>query len=249
LIVYLADDDSLLSEPLMAVCSLFEADPSLAAVYCDHICWDDAQGTELHRYSYPDPPVEFRDNPTGLVEFLLREQIAPEVGVFRRSVFMQAEIPHSRAMPFHVACYHYGRLGTVRFDPTCFYREHWILKPHLQRTYWNNQTAFDYIGDEQRLGLEAIVRLAERDSGLAWDRDYIRFMIDKLLLDRTTLEIRRACERQDYILAVELRRRQALWHWKAPAEHDAALSKAAAEQAKVMMGGGDVEQLAFVYRV
>lgn len=211
LVCYLADDDSLLSEPLLAVCGLFERDPELVACYCDHICWDDARGVELHRYGFPAQPHEYRNDGFALVEFLLRQRLAPEIGVYRRNAWLAAHVPCSRAMPFHIWCYAFHRLGKARFDPTCFYREHWILKPGLARTYWNNQTAFNYIGDEQRLGLEAVIRLAELDAGGPRGSSSLTNLLDQMLLERTSIEIQRAFQRGDDVLCVELRRRQRLW--------------------------------------
>ena len=143
--------------------------------------------------------------------------LPPEIGVFRKKAMIRAYVPTSRAMPAQTYAYYLSRLGQVRFDPLAFYREHRVLKPHLQRGETANLSlAMNYIGDEQRLGLEAMMLMALQDSGNPVINDEqrasIHAAIDRMLHTRTSLEINRACQRGDFILAMELRRRQTLWH-------------------------------------
>jgi hypothetical protein len=216
-IVYLADDDAILAEPLLEHVARMDAEPGLAAIYADPIAWDDAAETELHRY-YPKDleAVTFDNQPMALVNFLLSTMLPPEIGVFRRKAMIQSYVPTSRTMPGHLYCYNLSRQGAVRFDPLAFYREHRVLKPHLQRGQTANlDLAMNYIGDEQRLGLEAMMLMALQDAGNGpindEQRASIHAGIDRMLHTRTSLEITRAMQRGDFILAVELRRRQALW--------------------------------------
>jgi glycosyltransferase involved in cell wall biosynthesis len=256
LVLYLADDDSLLSEPLATIVGLFERDPELGSVFCDKICWDDAKGIELHRYGFPPQPVEFHahnqpQHAAELVTWLLATQIPPEIFVARKAVFEQAQIPASYGVEFHVWCFWYAHAAKIRFEPTAFYREHWTLKPGLVRTAWTNQDmAKMYIGHEMRQQLCAIVRLAEFYSGLAFDRTQLFDTIQNFLFNRQNLEIQRAGARGDYIRAVELSREQRLWRWNATLEADEALTQAAAEQAAKLLGLETVEPwLLEAYRV
>jgi hypothetical protein len=72
-----------------------------------------------------------------------------------------------------------------------------------------------YIGDEMRLTLESLVLQALQDAGVPQAPEdqigAIRGLIDQALAGRLDLEINRACHRRDFILGVELRRRQVLW--------------------------------------
>lgn len=217
LIVYHADDDSILAEPLAEHVARMDAEPNLAAIYTDFIAWDDATETELHRYFGIAEPQTFDNDPMGLANFLLGTMLPPEIGIFRRKAMIRSYVPTSRAMPAHVYCAYMSRHGAVRFDPLAFYREHRVLKPHLAReTTANLDLAMAYQGDEQRMGLEAMMLMALQDAGngpITDDqRASIHAAIDRMLHLRSSLEIERACTRGNYILAMELRRRQVLWH-------------------------------------
>lgn len=217
LIVCLSDDDTLLRDPLAAHVERMDLDRSLVALYADPIAWDDAGQKELHRYFGIEEARDFDNDPMGLVNFVLSAMLPPEIGVFRRSALIKAQLPFSQTMPFHVWMYNFSRLGKVRFDPLAFYREHRVMKPGLVRTSTANADwAMKYMGDEQRLGLEAMMLMALQDAGngpiTEEQRAGIHSAIDRMLHTRTSLEITRAIQRGDFILAVELRRRQALWH-------------------------------------
>jgi glycosyltransferase involved in cell wall biosynthesis len=217
-VVYMPDDDAIMAEPLMEHVSRLEAEPELAAIFTDSIAWDDAEEKEMHRY-YPQgfEPIEFGpEHNLEIADFLLKTFIPPEIGVFRRDAALKARVPVSKAQPYHQWCYALTRLGRVRFDSLAFLKEIRVLKPHLKREYWGNMDgAWAYIGDEQRLGLEAMYLRGLRDANRSFVPDWLRLQvydrINHMLLNRTSLEIQRACQRGDYILAVELRRRQVLY--------------------------------------
>ncbi len=204
-------------ETLLDYVDQMEREPDLSAIFTDWIAWDDNAGKEMHRYFNLPEPVDFApDNPVGLVNFVLRRNIPPEVGVYRRSALVRAQTPASRTLPFHGWMYALSRLGRLRFDPAPFYREHRVLKPRFARGHWANMDLqLQYIGDEMRLTLETLVLLALQDGGAPKAPDdqvsTIRGLIDGILASRIVLEIDRACHRRDFILAVELRRRQVLW--------------------------------------
>ena len=216
-VTFLADDDSLIPEALLDYVGQMEREPDLSAIFTDWIAWDDHAEKEMHRYFHLAEPVDFTpDDPVGLVNFVLQRNIPPEVGVYRRSALVRAQTPSSRTLPFHGWMYALSRLGRLRFDPTPFYREHRVLKPRFARGHWANMDLqLQYIGDEMRLTLETLVLLALQDAGLPQAPDdqvsNIRGLIDQILASRLALEIDRACYRHDFILAVELRRRQVLW--------------------------------------
>ena len=236
-ICYLADDDSLLGEPLKTHVDLMHSEP-IVALYCDPIAWDDAQQVEMHRYFGLSNPVTFENDHTQLLNFMLSTMIPPEIGLFRRDAMIRAQIPTGRALPFHIWLYGYARQGMVRFDPLAFYREHLVMKPALKRaTTINRAWAMSYMGDEQRLGLEGMACLIERDLNLSFDKQPLSQAIDRMLHQRASLEINRACQRGDYIMAVELRRRQMLWGLVDVQSDDAGLTAKAAEQASRIYAG------------
>jgi hypothetical protein len=216
-LVYVADDDSLILETLLRHVERMQAEPDLSAIYTDWIAWDDQREAELHRYFGLSEAVDFGpDNPMGLVNFVLQRMLMPEIGLYRRSALVGAHSFYRQALPFHTWMYALSRRGRVRFDPLAFYREHRVPKAGLHRTHWANMDMqMQFIGDEMRLSLEALLLMALQDAGQSHlPEDQMlnaKRAIDNILHSRAGLEIERACARGEWILAVELRRRQILW--------------------------------------
>lgn len=260
IVVYMPDDDSILAEPLLEHVARLKAEPDLVGIYTDVIAWDDAEEKEMHRY-YPAGmnAVEFTpDIPTQLLDFALSTQIPMEIGVWRKGPIIKARIPYQRAMPYHPWMYRLSRMGKLRFDPLAFLREHRVLKPHLSRDYWGNmENAMAYIGDEQRLGLEMFATMALQDGNITMNPEAIANVhlgIEGMLHNRASLEVNRACERGDFILAVELRRRQYLWFQTGSMFEDLQrFSQPAAQQALKAYEGMDdaptLEELTQAYKI
>ena len=259
IIVCLADDDTIIGEALNEHVQRMAAEPNLASIYTDSIAWDDQAKVELHRYFGLTEPVEFENQPLELVNFVLEKMLPPEIGVFRKDALIRAQVPAARAFGYHANLMRFAALCKVRFDPLAFYREHRIMRPGLSRPNTANMDmALQYIGDEQRLGLEAMVLLALQDAGMDrlpddW-RANVHAAIDRMLHTRTTLEIQRAVDRGDFILAVELRRRQVLWHGSGDVQADVDyLVMPAARQALAAYDGYDdpptLAELANAYRI
>lgn len=216
--IYLADDDGLVAENLLQHLTHLRDNPNVVARYADHIAYDDETGTELHRYFHFPTPTSFEpNNPLGLIDFVLRNQVYPEVGIYHRETYLRAHSFVRNGIPFHLWMYHLSRYGAVEFDLLPFMREHRVLKRQFRREYWSNtELQHQYIGDELRNSLESITLMAFQDSGrthLPPDQVFnYKLLIDRFLHNRTTLNIQRACTNKDWILAVELRRRLVLWY-------------------------------------
>ncbi len=218
-IVYLADDDSLIPEAVMDCVGRMTADPELSAIYADWIAYDDAKGCEMHRNVRYTKATSFRPNdPVGLVDFVLRHTVFPDIGIYRLEALLKSDCFITRSIYAHLHwMYRLSRTGTITFELGPFYREHRVLKPQFQRATWNNfQIRHELIGDELRNILETLVLWALQDSGhthVPQDQlGTVRQMIDSFLNARVPLEIRRAVGSQDWLLAAELRRRLVLWH-------------------------------------
>jgi glycosyltransferase involved in cell wall biosynthesis len=224
-VVYLADDDSLIPEPLWDYVDRMDREADLTAVYTDWIAWDDEDKRELHRYFHFTEPVAFgRDNPVGFATFMLQSIVYPEVALFRRDALLRSDGHVRRGLyPFYLWAYRLSRLGRVAFELTPYYREHRVLQSRFQRTYWGNiQMRLQLIGDEFRNQLETLVLLAIQDAGathLAGQQALTaRQLIDRHLNSRLMLEVTRAVADKDWLLAVELRRRIVLWSGPGTAE-------------------------------
>lgn len=218
-ITYLADDDSLIVEAVLDCVTRMVTDGGLSAIYADWVAYDDAQGSELHRnFRFSESASFGPEDPLGLVDFVLRHMIFPEIGIYRRDALLKSDCFISRSIYAHLHwMYRLSRTGTIAFELTPFYREHRVLKPEFRRATWNNlQIRHQLIGDEFRNILETLVLWAFQDSGhthVPQDKSgTVRQMIDNFLNARIPLEIRRAASDRDWLLAAELRRRLVLWH-------------------------------------
>jgi glycosyltransferase involved in cell wall biosynthesis len=217
-VVYLADDDSLIPEPLWDYVERMEREPDLTAIYADWMAYDDAQKRELHRYfQFREPATFGPENPVGLATFMLEHVVYPEAAVFRRAALLQCDCHARRGLyPYYLWAYRLSRVGRVAFELTPYYREHRILQSRFQRTSWANMAMrFQLIGDEFRNQLETLVLLAIQDVGathVAGEQALTaRRLIDRHLNSRLMLEVTRAVADKDWLLAVELRRRMVLW--------------------------------------
>jgi hypothetical protein len=218
-VVYLADDDTLIVDGLLQHLETLRQQPDIAVIFADWIAWDDQAEREIHRYyDGLTESVSFASAaPLDLINFMLKRFYPPEIGVYRRAAMLRAHLFHGRAVPHYMAMYRLSRHGRIMFDPLPFYREHRVLKDRFQRTHWANaDMRFHMVGDELRIALESMVLLAVQDAGAATlppdQMVPVRNSIDQILHRRLGLEIERACGRKNWIMAVELKRRLALWH-------------------------------------
>jgi glycosyltransferase involved in cell wall biosynthesis len=218
IIVYMADDDSLIVDNLLHHVETMEQDPELVAIYTDWIAWDDRAGSEIHRYfTNLNETVSFDKTPLQLIDFMLKRFPIPEIGLYRREALLQARRFNARSLPFYMRMYQLSRLGRIAFDPLPFYREHRVLKEPLRRTHWANIDMNYYmVGEELRLSLEEIVLMAVQDAGgthLPQEQSaFVWQSIERILHSRIRLEADRAGAHKNWIAGVELRRRYVLWH-------------------------------------
>lgn len=217
-VFYLADDDGLYPQNLLRHLERLEGEPDLVAVYTDWVAYDDAEGKEIHRYFRLSKPASFTPSePLQLVDFVLANQIYPEVAIYRRQAFLASHCFVRNGFPFHLWMYRISRAGRILFDTLPFYREHRVVKPQFARQYWQNMDIQHWlIGDELRNTLETVVLWAFQDSGvdhaLPRRSGEIRRAIDRFLHNRTPINIERARASGNFLLAAELRRRLVLWY-------------------------------------
>lgn len=215
---YLADDDGIYPNNLFQHLDRLEKQPEVVGLYTDWVAYDDAEEKEIHRYYKFSQPESFGpSDPLGLINFVLSNQVYPEVAIYSRPAFLQSHCFVRNGYPFHMWLYRLSRVGKVAFETLPFYREHRILKPKFRRNYWTNvDTQHSLIGDEMRNTLETIVLWAFQDTGVSHappEKNFeIKQAIDRFLHNRTSLNIQRASLSKDWLLAAELRRRLVLWY-------------------------------------
>lgn len=218
LITYLADDDAIDVESLYHYVVRLQHDVECAGIYTDWVAFDDESANEIHRY-YPESAVgRFGwTNRNAFVVHILRNRLMPEIGIWRRVAYLRAVTPTKLLYPFVIWAYGLLQSGDIEFAMTPFYRENRVLKSNLQRTTSaNSEAALGMIGEPMRLGLENLVWTllcdANVDSLGSAEANDVRNLIDGWLLSRVELEVARAAQRRDWIVAVELQRRLGLWH-------------------------------------
>lgn len=247
-IAFMADDDWVLPV-IWEYVEQLESRPELMAVYSDQIAWDDESERELHRYFHLKSAVEFDSQPMALANFVCEALYYPELGVFRRKAFYKADCIISRGnLPNLLWMYRMSRQGVVRFEAAdkAYYREHRIVKSRFQRTPTSNLLGrMGYIGDEYRNVLETLWLWALRDSGHPRCPEEmqlpIRRKIERFLHLRLPLEVGRAMQDGDFILAAELSRRLKLWHGHP--DSDAVRTAAVAQHIATMKDlGADVQE-------
>src|SRR4029079_11412512 len=83
-VIYLADDDSLISEGLLHHVAAMEQHKDIAAIYTDWVAWDDQAGSEFRRHY--DGLTEFISfdpkAPLDLVNFMFKRFYPPEIGIY-----------------------------------------------------------------------------------------------------------------------------------------------------------------------
>lgn len=218
-VLLLADDDALIPEIVTQYVEAMDKDKNLAGIYTDWIAYDDDKEVELHRYYRFPHSVRFEKcDKRQLINFVLENQIFPEVGIYRRDYMLNSLASTSLQYPFLNWMYNLSDYGSLVFSKTPFLKENRVVKPHLSRgDQWGNiEFALSHIGDEMRIALENLIQLLNIDTetnkiDMVKQNEY-RVQIDNWLHSRVNLEINRAIQRKNWILAVELRRRLALWH-------------------------------------
>lgn len=223
-VTYLADDDSLIFDQLVRYVRRLESDPRLAAIVADWVAYDDEEERELHRYFQFHQPVAFETgNPLGLVNFVVGHFIHPEIHIVRREALLGSDCLGVR---FRYGAlrwiYRVARSGTVAFELEPFYRESRRMKSRFDRSGTARtdtdgyRARLQFIGDEMRTELEVLFLWALQDSGQAHippDQVLtVKNMIDSYLNLRIPLEVERAITARNWLLALDLRRRQILWN-------------------------------------
>lgn len=214
-IIWLADDDSFDFDQVISYVKLFENDDSLVGIYTDWFAYNDESDSEIHRYWPQIQPAEFQPNQKlEMIHHIANYQLLIEQGIFRRKEFIDSYVPYNYGFAYYSWLYNLSNLGKIRFDPAPFYKENRVLKEGFSRgSHWSNQDiALHLIGDQMRIALEGmffqLLPDYNQNSFDSVNRLKIVDYIDSWLHQRTWLEIQRAVSRKNWILAIELRRRQ-----------------------------------------
>jgi hypothetical protein len=217
-VVYLADDDHILAEPLGTLVARARDDRSLAGIYCDWAAYDQVADTELHRYFPPGSAARFEPHDVQrFVNHVLSRRILPEIGIWRRRMMVDAFGRTAIQYPYLTMAYSLLRQGAIEISDCVFYRESRVLPPEFAgRVTENSRLSLTMVGEPLRLAIENMTCRAMLDAGssaLAADSiTALRTLIEGWVQSRIGLEVARAVARRDWIAAVELQRKLVLWH-------------------------------------
>ena len=215
-IVYMADDDAIIPEVLSKYLHVMDANKSIGAIYADWIAYDDENNIEINRkFKFKEDHAFEPCQKLKMLDFILDYQVVPEIGIYRSSVALHNFNSQKIQYPWLYWLYGIARDSSILFTLEPWYRENRGLKKQFRRTHWANvEMGLQYVGEELRLGLENLAAMIMLDAGLTKysdkERDSILFRINRMCHDMLQVEINRAMNRHDWIMAVELKRRMVL---------------------------------------
>lgn len=156
--VYLANDDRLFREALIAAVAWLGANPQCSAFYAPSAETNLVDGSRGPITGHSVVPLEFAPHQRlALTEFLLDSQIVPEWGIYRTDCFATLSENPGLYFVYHIMERAIG-LGSVRFSPIPFYNsilQHFPgdARPTLGRTVIADIQTWD----KYRKGLELLL--------------------------------------------------------------------------------------------
>lgn len=212
LTIYLADDDRLLTDGLLAAIDWLMADPARSAVYAPWDVLDEVSGVS-HGLFYPQAAVEDYA-PSDALRLLARmasRGAFPEIGVYRTRMLHRA-VPTPRAVHWaHVWAQRLLAEGPLRLQTQPFYRCHTRTRVKRDRPQIGNEQARTHV-DRYRGGLELAAVEALRGQPLppAIRADLGR-VVSWFTAQRNSVAARMARVAGDVVAATELEQAASLY--------------------------------------
>ena len=194
-ICYLADDDSLLGEPLKDACGPDAQRAYRGAVLRSHRLGRRSASRDASVLR-PEQPghVRERSHPTAELHALNHDPARDRPVQTRRAMIKGADTHRPGACHSISGSMAMHGKRMVRFDLLAFYREHLVMKAGAEARHDHQPRLGDVLemGDEQRLGLEGhgLSTEIERDLNLSFDKQPLSRRIDRMLHQRAVLEIK-----------------------------------------------------------
>jgi len=209
-VVYLADDDCVLGEPLARAIAAMEADPSVAVTYAPWLLHDLVDDRPLGQfYVVPKELRITRGDFAELLNHILKHHIFPEIFIARREV-LQRQLPRISEHAFFafVHAADYLAQGDMLIRPEPFYVSITRYFANEQRSQLGHQEV-EVAWDRYRGGLEYLLARAGNAVGVE-ERVGFALRIQKMIAVRLSVAIRlRHAARRDpvdtHLLAMRLR--------------------------------------------
>ena len=212
--VYLADDDKLDLDTILAHIEAMRDRDGVAAIYTDWIAWDDQREAELHRYFKIGAEKNFSLNQApALLQYVLSESVLPEIAIYRGQCLNEALVATSgKTGNFYQLLLGLLKRGEIVFRDPAFYYECRVVKPHLKRSHWGNMDLQDNHFDSMRAALENFALGALRGISLtAQQRLTLYDGIQGFISGRMGLYRQRALGARKWREALRLDERIRLW--------------------------------------
>lgn len=159
-VVYLADDDQLVPEAVARVLAYMDEHPDVGVCQCPWELWDDVEKQGRGLFYRLDAPRQFaREDSLNLCDFILKNHIFPEIGIYRAEVMRKMfYLPRTSYWAF-VHVINVLEHAKVAFLPIPYYRSitvHWPGEHRKQTGHEQAATSWDLY----RGGLEAMIHRA-----------------------------------------------------------------------------------------
>ncbi|MCP4252132.1 MAG: tetratricopeptide repeat protein [Candidatus Scalindua sp.] len=214
--IWLADDDRIDIDSLWELVELLESTPDVVACFTGWYEWDNCRQKPLVHWS-PIKEVSYFDNRQGtqLFDFMVRNNIFPEVGVYRTEVINRVRFQLHKTWSFHWWMWNYLRYGRICFHSNVFYKNTLIFssgKPNKNRE--GNIMSVELI-DEYRAGAESVLFGAMIENACLPvpkdQRTQAMQMVNKMINTRLEVAGRLSRGQQDFIASYEFYSRFMLW--------------------------------------
>ena len=205
--VYLADDDFLIPEAVAETVAFLESHPDVVACHAPWEFWDDVakEGTGVF-YPVPESRVYGRSELGELFNYIITQQVFPEICIYRTAVLHRLYLPPSRAywaFVYLAQCFSFGR---VAFRRRPFYRSVTVPSvPGVRVQAGHAQVSTEL--DSYRGGLELLAHTAFRGVGLPsipdQQRPMVQAMIGAFIAARIVVALRLLIADRQFIAALQ----------------------------------------------
>lgn len=206
-IVYLADDDILISDEVSKIVTYMETNTDIVACYAPWFIHDEVNIIDHGTFYNVSQNTKFkRGQFAELFSFIIDNHVFPEMGVYRTSTLRAAWTPRSFCYWAFAHLAHYVDQGAVAFLQSPFYRVVTVSRIARDRPQAGDEEAM-IAWDRYRGGLEYLLHTGKSRGKIAKDTNNDKLNHEKIhsfTLVRMIVAMRLWAQKKDYIKAYEL---------------------------------------------
>lgn len=212
-LIYLADDDLLIANAVERVVGFLDSNPNVVACYAPWELYDYEMQRAVQQSFSVDADLTFDKGAfRGCFEFLIRNHVFPEIGVYRAQAMWDVVAPKHFCYWAFTNLAHLLDQGDVVFHALPFYRSVIRKGPDGREQAGAVQAMHDW--DRYRGGIEYLVHVRTQQAGSALTaQQTAEFggMINAFVLSRMQVALRLWLLAKDFVRAYELFCRLHLW--------------------------------------